>query len=119
MKYHTFIKHSIGCTLLFFYPYQNMVALNYSPETTSINIPDESNTSNISPAETAPVNSTNPVNILQTFGLTNHYDVGPLAIGGEYDTLFGTIFNARYAQQLTRGWAIGLLGEYGINQHIV
>ncbi len=42
---------------------------------------------------------------------------GPISFGVEYDTLEKTIFNAQFVQSLNKSFAIGMLGEYGINQY--
>ncbi len=121
----SFFKRIITCLLLCLYPYQNSIALDSSSETLNPNNSnslvqkyDINNTNNLPPPETSSTSSNDPLTALQTLGLTNpHYDFGPLSIGGWYDTLLGTIFDAHYAQKLSPDWAIGLLGEYGVHQY--
>ncbi len=62
--------------------------------------------------------SSNPMAALGILGLSSpSWSTGPVSFGGHYDTLLGMIFNTQYVQKIKQSWAIGLLGEYGLNQY--
>jgi hypothetical protein len=115
-----FIKRFISAVLLILYPCQIFTATldSYAsvPSSAEVTYSNSDGSGVPSSQDPTPTSSSDPLAALQTLGLKNNLNIGPLSVGGTYDTLLGTIFNAHYAQRISNDWAMGLLGEYGANQ---